>query len=93
MDKYAPKWRHGSEADVEEALRSWLSEARASLLKLIAAHYRFNTVGTIHYHDSKQLPIVSKPRLKRKRCRECGVNWADTNGLCPGCEAYAEHQR
>jgi Fic family protein len=43
MDKYAPKWRHGSEREVEEAFRSWLAEARTKLLKLIAAHYRFNT--------------------------------------------------
>jgi hypothetical protein len=43
MDKYAPKWRHGSEAEVEEAFRSWLGEVRAELLRLIAAHYRFNT--------------------------------------------------
>jgi rubrerythrin len=27
----------------------------------------------------------------RKRCKECGVSWADVRGLCPGCDAYTEH--
>ena len=32
-------------------------------------------------------------REKRRRCDGCGVNWADPpSALCPGCEAYCEHQ-
>jgi hypothetical protein len=32
-------------------------------------------------------------RQRRKRCVECGVNWSDPpSRLCPGCEAYREHQ-
>ena len=42
MDKYAPKWRYGSEAEVEEAFRSWLDEAHVKLLRLIFLRYRFN---------------------------------------------------
>jgi hypothetical protein len=31
---------------------------------------------------------------RRKRCIECGTNYADPpSRLCPGCEAYREHQR
>jgi predicted amidophosphoribosyltransferase len=31
---------------------------------------------------------------RRKRCVECGKNWADhPSQLCPGCAAYREHQR
>jgi hypothetical protein len=31
--------------------------------------------------------------MRRKRCAGCGVNWADPpSSLCPGCQAYAEHQ-
>jgi hypothetical protein len=34
------------------------------------------------------------PRLRAKRCIECGTNFADPpSRLCPGCEAYWEHQR
>ena len=29
---------------------------------------------------------------RRKRCDDCGKNWADRpSKLCPGCEAYREH--
>ena len=29
---------------------------------------------------------------RRKRCVECGKNWADLpSPLCPGCAAYQEH--
>jgi hypothetical protein len=32
--------------------------------------------------------------VHRKRCRDCGTNWADPpSPLCPGCDAYQEHQR
>ena len=36
----------------------------------------------------------SRPyRIRRKRCEECGINWADPpSRICPGCEAYREHQ-
>jgi hypothetical protein len=34
-----------------------------------------------------------KPMPRRKRCDDCGVHWADPpSALCPGCEAYREHQ-
>lgn len=29
-----------------------------------------------------------------KKCDDCGKNWADPpSRLCPGCQAYQEHQR
>jgi hypothetical protein len=31
---------------------------------------------------------------RRRRCAVCGKYWADSpSDLCPGCEAYEEHQR
>lgn len=31
---------------------------------------------------------------RRQRCDDCGVHWADPpSALCPGCEAYREHQQ
>lgn len=34
-----------------------------------------------------------KGRLKPLKCIECGNNYADfPSKLCPGCEAYREHQ-
>lgn len=33
-------------------------------------------------------------RSRRRRCSDCGIYWADyPSDLCPGCEAYREHQR
>ena len=30
---------------------------------------------------------------RRRRCSGCGKHWADPpSDLCPGCEAYREHQ-
>jgi hypothetical protein len=37
-----------------------------------------------------QLPVSSP---KPKKCADCGKDWADPpSSLCPGCEAYREHQ-
>ena len=34
------------------------------------------------------------PRVRPRRCVECGVNYADApSRQCPGCAAYQEHQR
>jgi hypothetical protein len=34
------------------------------------------------------------PRPRAKRCVACGRNFADApSQSCPGCQAYAEHQR
>ena len=33
-------------------------------------------------------------RERRPRCKECFQDYADgPSGLCPGCEAYREHQQ
>lgn len=39
-------------------------------------------------------PIQSAPFQKRRnRCNGCETNWADPpSRLCPGCQAYREHQ-
>jgi hypothetical protein len=32
--------------------------------------------------------------VRRRRCTECGQHWADPpSTLCPGCQAYVEHQQ
>lgn len=37
---------------------------------------------------------VARQMDKARPCAECGTNWADPpSTLCPGCEAYREHQR
>lgn len=40
-------------------------------------------------------PKRSKPkRAKPPKCAECGIYRADPpSKVCPGCEAYREHQR
>jgi hypothetical protein len=36
---------------------------------------------------------LNRGKQRRKRCVECGVNWSDPpSRLCPGCEAYRDHQ-
>lgn len=31
---------------------------------------------------------------RRRKCEQCHQNWADLPSLlCPGCEAYLEHQK
>jgi hypothetical protein len=36
---------------------------------------------------SRSLPV------RRRRCTGCGIHWADPpSALCPGCQAYREHQ-
>jgi hypothetical protein len=36
---------------------------------------------------------IRKATRRRVRCEECRINWADLpSRLCPGCEAYREHQ-
>jgi hypothetical protein len=45
------------------------------------------TVGWLHRDSS----AVGR---RSKRCIECGQHLADPSSkLCPGCQAYAEHQR
>ena len=41
----------------------------------------------------RQRKIIARMRRNTsKLCVECGTYWADED-LCPGCEAYREHQR
>jgi hypothetical protein len=45
--------------------------------------YKLNGHGGHHIH---RVP-------RRLRCEECGTHWADPpSKLCPGCQAYREHQ-
>lgn len=40
--------------------------------------------------DALETAVGKKP----KKCDKCGINLADPpSKLCPGCEAYKEHQR
>ena len=43
---------------------------------------------------AEQMLIAAMRKLaRRRRCRGCWVNWADPpSQLCPGCQAYREHQ-
>lgn len=35
-----------------------------------------------------------KESQRPRKCEECGKYWADwPSRLCPGCEAYREHQQ
>jgi rubrerythrin len=67
-----------------------------------------NTLDTrhpkyMHAAARRRLGLIwVKPKWKRKRrrgpvyakCDDCGINYADPpSKLCPGCQAYQEHQR
>jgi hypothetical protein len=39
-------------------------------------------------------PVTERAPRRARRCVECGINWADPpSALCPGCQAYCEHQQ
>lgn len=37
--------------------------------------------------------IAAMKQTPAKKCDECGVYFADHNGVCEGCLAYREHQQ
>lgn len=49
-------------------------------------------IAAIAERNKHQVKPERMPR--RQRCDDCGVHWADPpSALCPGCEAYREHQQ
>jgi len=44
--------------------------------------------------DTAKSELKPQRTPQRKKCDGCGVHWADPpSSLCPGCEAYREHQQ
>jgi rubrerythrin len=57
--------------------------------------YRMITEGQMGYRTTRrQMKNLDKKPQYPMLCEECGKNYADPpSRVCPGCEAYREHQQ
>ena len=56
------------------------------------ARHRLAEWRRLHQEPERAAFQQAVVRSKRRRCADCGTNWADLpSKLCPGCEAYREH--
>lgn len=54
----------------------------------------FRQISQETYRKRYHKPAEQRPVVKPPICDECGENYADPpSKLCPGCQAYREHQQ